>query len=828
MWTVLTLFIGLQQAIAETTILEDARTRWMEGDSLGVISIIEPWLDTKQAPYGNERDALRLLLAKAYMGEDEWNLATTQLSIVRSNNRALSTYAKLQEPWAAFKAKQYWSAIKRCKNIRSKYPNSDEAIDCLMLMGMSQGEVGHIRSSEQSFNQYLAAVPQSPFRESLALLQAEYTYRQNEKEGFVLLYNLYFNHQYPTTDVKIQEILGGPIEITSLDERSWRINSFIKGNRLTEGWALYTEIQNKETPSDEERLWLENNLRNISWRTRQFKPYIELATTVYAEEQTSENAYKIFRAYCKDGQWENAANFGLESLEHFGRVGRWAGARDEIARAQMFAGQYDKSAELWGKMRGYQAKFYKGFSLYMNDQHEQAIEALGALTKRNNGWDAASHYWIGRSMEALEQDPSEYYDKAIELDSSHWYEILIRQRQTKSAATTESSVAPPETTIPVIDRDALRPTEHLGLWPEQRRTHLPLSLPDDDTVSANIINVDALSLYSPEKVENSFQWNAFATPEPHPVVSATNLWPSRYTYPDPYEHTVMGTPEELTEIFEWFVNSYGDTFPNLKETKWLVAAGLYAEAGRNMQANYQRWEQGRKGHLSPTLNKRMRAADIGMDAWRGIFLYTRTHHYVLRYTTGMSQYFTEPNDLQAVAQINHPLVRPADMWYLTEQYNVDPWLMLGLMRQESAYRETVRSWVGAIGYIQVMPATGAKLAFLLGDAGYSPKDLENPQTNLRYGIYYFSKLMERFDNAYPLAVGSYNGGPHNMSRWYRDRMGTWEMDEFVEHIPYDETRRYIKKVTGHYNQYVHHYFGDEHLVVIPQAPLKDDPSVIDF
>ena len=105
------------------------------------------------------------------------------------------------------------------------------------------------------------------------------------------------------------------------------------------------------------------------------------------------------------------------------------------------------------------------------------------------------------------------------------------------------------------------------------------------------------------------------------------------------------------------------------------------------------------------------------------------------------------------------------MWSLTEQYNVDPWLMLGLMRQESAYRETVRSWVGAIGYIQVMPKTGAKLAFLLGDVTL-PKYLENPETNLRYGIYYFSKLMERFDNAYPLAVGSYNGGPHNMSRWY--------------------------------------------------------------
>ena len=184
-------------------------------------------------------------------------------------------------------------------------------------------------------------------------------------------------------------------------------------------WALYVDIQQKEELTDEETQWLADNLRNISWRTRQFKPYIELATSTYEEEPTSENAYKIFRAYCKDGQWENAANFGLESLNHFGRVGRWAGARDEIARSQMFAGQYDKSAELWGKMRGYQAKFYKGFSLYMNDQPTEAIAALTPLTKRKNGWDAASHYWIGRAMEQLEQNPSEHYRKSL----SNWIPV---------------------------------------------------------------------------------------------------------------------------------------------------------------------------------------------------------------------------------------------------------------------------------------------------------------------------------------------------------------------------------------------------------------------
>ena len=192
MWSLAPLLFAIQSAFADSSILKTAKARWMDGDPRGVISIVEPWLDTKRAPYGNERDALRLLLAQAYMAEEEWNLATSQLSIVRSNNNALSTFARLQEPWAAFQAHQYWSAIKRCKGIRSKFPESDEAIDCLMLIGMSHGEIGHIRSSRQFFDKYLAAVPNSPFRESLALLQAEYTYRKNKKDGYVLLYNLYF------------------------------------------------------------------------------------------------------------------------------------------------------------------------------------------------------------------------------------------------------------------------------------------------------------------------------------------------------------------------------------------------------------------------------------------------------------------------------------------------------------------------------------------------------------------------------------------------------------------------------------------------------------
>ena len=154
--------------------------------------------------------------------------------------------------------------------------------------------------------------------------------------------------------------------------------------------------------------------------------------------------------------------------------------------------------------------------------------------------------------------------------------------------------------------------------------------------------------------------------------------------------------------------------------------------------------------------------------------------------------------------------------------------MHSILRAESTYREFIVSWAGAIGYVQVMPKTGAKVAQLLAEQSYSPKDLENPKINLRYGSFYFSKLMERFSQAYPFAVGSYNGGPHNMSRWYKNLKGNIEMDEFVEHIPYNETRLYIKKVCGYYGQYVELYNPADSGVYIPSPPEEDDASVIDF
>ena len=273
---ILLLLLSSSAQSEELSIREQAKYRWMQGDHEGVISILEPWTKKKNTgPYGNERDSLRILLASAYQERGDWALAAEQFSIVRRNNRTLSTYALFQEPKAYFESKNFWQAKKRCENVLSKHPNNDNSSDCLMILGMSYGELGYLNSSKKYFNQYMEKYPSSPYKEVFQLKHAEYTYRKSPKRGESLLYNLYFHHSYPTTDLEIQAILGKEFPLSSLSERSARIYSFIRGNRLKEAWELFIEVKNKEEKSKEEETWIQDNIVNMSWRTRQFPTYIE-------------------------------------------------------------------------------------------------------------------------------------------------------------------------------------------------------------------------------------------------------------------------------------------------------------------------------------------------------------------------------------------------------------------------------------------------------------------------------------------------------------------------------------------------------------------------
>lgn len=132
--------------------------------------------------------------------------------------------------------------------------------------------------------------------------------------------------------------------------------------------------------------------------------------------------------------------------------------------------------------------------------------------------------------------------------------------------------------------------------------------------------------------------------------------------------------------------------------------------------------------------------------------------------------------------------------------SLNPYLVHAIIREESSYRMDAVSRAGAIGLMQLMPTTGRNMSKQAGFKDYSTQTLYRPEVNIAFGSLYLKMLIEDYKGNVPLSVASYNAGPNAVSTWI-SRYGTDEMDEFIEKIPYPETRNYVKKVLRSYDVY---------------------------
>lgn len=133
---------------------------------------------------------------------------------------------------------------------------------------------------------------------------------------------------------------------------------------------------------------------------------------------------------------------------------------------------------------------------------------------------------------------------------------------------------------------------------------------------------------------------------------------------------------------------------------------------------------------------------------------------------------------------------------------VDPLLALSLMREESHFNDMAVSSSRALGLMQLMPATAQEVAGWEGIAGFQPMMLFDPAMNIRLGCRYLKYLSQTLNGQPMPMVGAYNGGPNAMKRWMAQSSAlTNDPDQFVEDIPYDQTRDYIKKVFASYWNY---------------------------
>jgi soluble lytic murein transglycosylase len=128
----------------------------------------------------------------------------------------------------------------------------------------------------------------------------------------------------------------------------------------------------------------------------------------------------------------------------------------------------------------------------------------------------------------------------------------------------------------------------------------------------------------------------------------------------------------------------------------------------------------------------------------------------------------------------------------------EPAISLGIMRQESNFDIGIISSSGARGLMQLMPATAQLVAHRLGEPTSNELLTTDPEHNMRVGTAYLQDMLQRFDNAVPFAAAAYNAGPHRVDQWLAEtgdpRYGNQSMIDWIEMIPFNETRNYVQRV----------------------------------
>ena len=138
-----------------------------------------------------------------------------------------------------------------------------------------------------------------------------------------------------------------------------------------------------------------------------------------------------------------------------------------------------------------------------------------------------------------------------------------------------------------------------------------------------------------------------------------------------------------------------------------------------------------------------------------------------------------------------------------QEAGVSPLLMLALIRQESFYDAGATSFAGALGLMQVIPATGQGIATELGVTDFKDSDLLQPEVSTRFGAHYLAGQLDGFGGNVGAALAAYNGGPGNAARW-TETSGN-DVDLLVETIDFEETRSYLELVLANLAHYRYAY-----------------------
>lgn len=147
-------------------------------------------------------------------------------------------------------------------------------------------------------------------------------------------------------------------------------------------------------------------------------------------------------------------------------------------------------------------------------------------------------------------------------------------------------------------------------------------------------------------------------------------------------------------------------------------------------------------------------------------------------------------------QLRFPLDYSSTIEKATKGMDINQSLVMSLTRQESAFNERARSPVGAMGLMQLMPATAKQVSKSIG-MNFSKANLYDKETNLRLGSSYLDQLIDHYQGNAILATAAYNAGPNRVDQWLEETPNCQRVDTWIESIPYKETRNYVQNILAY-------------------------------
>ncbi len=573
-----------------------------------------------------------------------------------------------------------------------------------------------------------------------------------------------------------------------------RVESLIRDNRLREAEALL--LPKKSAVAEPARLYLLGRVQELTNRTQQaIKTYREvyyyhptsseadasedrldeIRKTVGGGYPAAPDAWRLARAdrsfkagdmieaarqygYALDGlkgaelerarQQQAIANYrSLRTSAAYDQLLRYTPSDPKLQAERLYyLGECERRKDLVSKFRDRAEQLAKSFP--KSQWYEQALFSLGNYyLLENNGPESRRYY----ERTAREFPKGEYADVA------HW-KVCWRS---------------------YLDRDPRAEAlfeEHVRLYPDSSQASAALywiarirQKAGDEAIANSLYQeIDRrypnyyYAMLARERLRGA---GVITTPAPQPVSLLTAKLPgSRQLSPD-------ASPETVRLI---------------DRGRLLYDLGLYGDAESELALGDYR---GPDAYL------------IGLELFRETASQERYHkglRYMKRYGFG---YLRMPLDAMPrdFWEGLYPLPWRDQLTRRAEPQNLDPYLVAGLIRQESEFNQLAVSRAGAMGLMQLMPATGKETFRRLGIPGFTRAKLHNPDISMRLGTFHLKETLDQFSQL-EVALAAYNAGPNRAKEWI-----TWgdfkEPAEFVETIPFTETRGYVQSVLRNRDMY---------------------------